>query len=98
MAIARLLSGTWCSFPPFMRSAGTVHTPVSRSISDHFAPITSEVRAAVRMANSRARAEMLSRSRSSAMKLGSSAKGRAGWCLTLLLAPLLGSGLPSRTH
>ena len=49
-------SGTRCSFPAFMRSAGIVHTAPLRSISDQRAPITSPVRAAVRIANSSARA------------------------------------------
>ena len=35
---ARLLSGTSCSFPAFIRSAGIVQTPASGSNSDHLAP------------------------------------------------------------
>ena len=45
-------SGTRCSRPAFIRSAGTVQT--SPSISSQCAPSTSPVRAAVRMANSKA--------------------------------------------
>jgi hypothetical protein len=70
---ARLLNGTVCTLPAFMCPAGTVHSPAARSISSHLAPITSPVRAAVRMVNSRARAAMPSRWRSSTIKAGSSA-------------------------
>ena len=44
-------SGTLCSLAAFMRAAGTVQRACVLSISDQRAPITSPVRAAVRMAN-----------------------------------------------
>ncbi len=56
-------SGTRCSRAAFIRSAGTVQTLASTSISDHRAPRTSPPRAAVRIANSRARAAVPSISR-----------------------------------
>ena len=52
--------GTRCSAAAFIRSAGTVHTACLRSISDQWAPITSPVLAAVRIINSKARAEVRS--------------------------------------
>ena len=61
----RAESGTRWSWPAFMRSPGMVQTP-SRSISDQRAPRTSPDRAAVRMANSSARALMPPCARSSA--------------------------------
>ena len=51
-----LRRGTRCSRPAFILAAGTTQTFPFRSISDHLAPITSPVRAAVRMVNSNARA------------------------------------------
>ena len=61
----------------FMRSAGTVHSIRSRSISDQRAWITSPVRAAVSTRNSRARAPIPSRAASCTMKPGTSANGSA---------------------
>ena len=67
-ASARSLNGTRCSLPAFIRSAGTVQTLADRSISLQRAPMTSPVRAAVRMANSSARAAKPSCSRKSVKK------------------------------
>ena len=69
ISIARLHKGTRCSFPTFMRLAGTVQTFFSRLISDHFASITSLVRAAVKIRNSKAKAEYPFRCRSSCKKI-----------------------------
>ena len=50
-----LLSGTLCSSPPFILSAGTVpQRPASRSISSHTAPLASPLRAAVSTRNLKA--------------------------------------------
>ena len=49
-------SGTRWPFPAFIRSPGTVQILFFKSISDQRAPITSPVRAAVRIRNSNARA------------------------------------------
>src|SRR5712691_7645304 len=76
-------SGTRCSRPAFMRPAGTVQTLASRSISPHRAPKTSPVRAAVKIANSSARAAMPSRPRRASRNSGKSSIGRAAWCSTL---------------
>ena len=76
-----------------MRWAGIVQTPDLRSISDHVAPITSLVRPAVRIANSSAFALTPVRSRSSAMKAGSSGYGRAAWFLTARTLRRLGNSL-----
>ena len=46
--------GTRCSFPAFMRSAGTVHVAPSRSTSHRLAPRTSPERQAVNATDSRA--------------------------------------------
>ena len=51
---ARRLSGTRCSRFPFVRRAGMVHTPSSRSISVHAALRTSPERVAVSTSNSKA--------------------------------------------
>ena len=48
---AALLRGTRCWRFAFIRDAGTVHTDWSKSISDHSAPRTSPLRAAVRIKN-----------------------------------------------
>jgi hypothetical protein len=48
IASAGSLSGTRCSRPAFIRLAGMVQTPASRSISLHCAPRTSPDRAAVK--------------------------------------------------
>ena len=53
-------SGTRCSTPAFIRSAGMVQIPASRSISDQRAPSASPERAAVRIVNSSARAAIAS--------------------------------------
>ena len=82
MTMARSHSGTLCSLPAFMRSAGTFQTSVPRSISDHLAPITSPVRPAVNIINSNARAELPDRLCSAVMNFCISLYGRAGWCLT----------------
>ena len=68
-ASAAAVSGTRCSRLPFIRSAGTVHTFDLRFISSQRAPITSPVRAAVRIVNSSALAAMPGRARSSAMNV-----------------------------
>ena len=52
-AIAASLSGTRCSTPPFIRSAGIVHRQASRSISSHVAPLASPDLAAVSTRNSK---------------------------------------------
>ena len=71
-------SGTLCSLPAFMRSAGTVQVAWSRSISHHFASSTSLVRAAVRMRNSNAKLAIAgSPSCSLRTKAGTSVYGRA---------------------
>ena len=75
-------SGTRCSFPAFMRSAGIVHTRASISISIHVAPRTSPDRAAVKIANSAARAAIPSRWLNSFMKTPTSCHGKAGGFLT----------------
>ena len=82
IANARAHSGTLCSRPAFIRSAGTVQTSVPRSISDHLAPITSPVRPAVNIINSNARAELPDRLCSAVMNFCISLYGTAGWCLT----------------
>ena len=68
IASARVDNGTACErrvrLPTFSRSGGITHNPASRSISDHFAPITSPVRDAVRSKNSSAARATLSISRS----------------------------------
>src|SRR4051812_33029381 len=53
-ATARSENGTRWTRPAFIRSAGTVQTRASRSISCHRAPSTSPERAATRIANSSA--------------------------------------------
>ena len=63
----------------FMRAAGTVHWRASRLNSSQRAPIASPVRAAVRIVNSRARADIAGFCRNRAMKLGTSSNGRAFW-------------------
>ena len=81
IAIAEAVSGTRCSVPAFIRSAGMVHILSPASISDHRAPRTSPDRAHVRIANCSAREERASFSRSCVMKAGTSVQGRALWCL-----------------
>jgi hypothetical protein len=54
ISMALLLSGTRCSLPAFIRSAGMIQTLASKSNSLHFASITSLVRVAVRISNSSA--------------------------------------------
>ena len=76
-AMAAELSGTRCSRPPFMRAAGTIHVLDAKSISGHLARRTSPDRAAVRIANSRARAPLPSTLASALMKRGISATGSA---------------------
>ena len=76
---------SWVSFVP-ARDLGTVQIPRIRSISSQVAPVTAEVLDAVRIVNSSALAEMLSKARSSAMKAGTSPYGMAGWWrITLIL-------------
>ena len=60
-----------------MRDAWTVQTLALRSISDQGHVSTGPMREAVRIVNSRARAEMPLRSRNDATKDGTSAKGKA---------------------
>ena len=74
---AALDSGTSCLRPAFMRSAGIVHSLASRFTSSHVMPRTSPLREPVRIANSSAFTETPSRLRSSAMKAGTSAHGKA---------------------
>src|SRR5262249_21670526 len=71
-----------CLRPAFMRAAGTVQVLAFVSISSHFAPMVSAVRAAVRIVHSRARADIDSFCRSCATYEGSSEEGRALWCWT----------------
>ena len=72
-------SGTRCGLRDFMRSAGTFHSPASKSISDHAAPRTSPERAAVRMANSRAPAALaLGRANRHVMRAIGRRAGRRG--------------------
>ena len=73
MASARADSGTRCSRCAFMRAAGTVQVLSSKSISFQRAPITSPVRAAVRIKNSSPRAAIASRVRKLARKACNSA-------------------------
>jgi AI-2E family transporter len=61
-------NGTRCGLPTFMRSSGMVHSRAPKSISLHWASNVSLVRVAVRIRNSRARAAIAERRRSSAMK------------------------------
>ena len=68
IATAGSESGTRCSLRAFIRSAGTTHSRSATFISDHVAPITSLVRAAVRIVNSSARAAIPSCCRSSVIK------------------------------
>ena len=72
IASARLDSATRCSRRAFIRSAGIVQSPASRSNSDHCAAKTSFVRVAVKIANSSASAASAGRERSSAMNSGMS--------------------------
>src|SRR5262245_5542818 len=72
ISTAAVVKGTRWSRFIFMRTAGIVQVAHLRSISDHLAPIDSCVRAAVRMVNSKARADRLSRLRNCAMNAGSS--------------------------
>ena len=77
MVNAAVDSGTLCSRPAFMRLAGTVHILFSKLISSQRAPSTSPVRAAVKIANSSARAATASRCRIFSKKPGSSPYGKA---------------------
>ena len=70
-------SGTRCSRPAFMRSAGTIQVAACMSNSDHRAPITSPVRAAVRIANRSASAETPSSLASAAVNAPTSCQGSA---------------------
>lgn len=54
--MAAAVSGTRCLRLAFMREAGIVQVLPLRSISSHVAPSTSPARAAVKIANSNARA------------------------------------------
>ena len=67
ISTARALKGTRCSRLAFIRLAGIVHTLPLKSISLQVAPITSPVRAAVKIANSSARAAVPSCSRNAEM-------------------------------
>ena len=58
-AIARPDSGTRCSLPAFIRSAGIVHVAVAMSISAHVASRTSLDRAAVSTRNSNANFDVI---------------------------------------
>ncbi len=90
-AIAAAVSGTLCSRPAFMRPAGIVQRPASRSTSDQTAPRTSPLRAAISVRNSRARAAIPSRSRSAANQRATSSRERAGWLSAFASLPGLGS-------
>ena len=70
IATAASLSGTVCGWPVFILSPLTDHVFVCMSTSDQSAPVTSLVRAAVKMVNCNAKLLTLSRWRSSAMKAG----------------------------
>ena len=70
ISIAGVDSGTRCSRPAFMRTAGTDHSAFPVSISLHLAPITSPVRAAVRIRNSNASADIACDCRRSARNCG----------------------------
>ena len=72
-AMARSVSGMVWSRPAFIRPAGMVHSFASRSNSAHVAPVTSPVRAAVRIVNSSAARLMLLPVRSVDMNAGRSA-------------------------
>ena len=50
-SIAWLLSGTRCSWPPFILAAGMAHVPPSRATSSHTAPLASPLLAAVSTRN-----------------------------------------------
>lgn len=67
-----VLRGTRCARPAFMRSPGTSQTPFSKSISPRVAFNTSEVLAAVRIRNRRAREASPSSSRKRAISVGTS--------------------------
>ena len=69
--------------PAFMRSAGTVHTAPSRSISSQRAPRTSPERAAVstRNSNPRRRLRYVSQRRTRRSAAPTSACGSARWWL-----------------
>lgn len=56
-AVIALFSGTRCGRSDFIRSAEIVQTRATRSISCQVAPITSPVRAAVRIVKASARAK-----------------------------------------
>lgn len=75
------LRGTRCSRPLFILCAGTVEVRDPESISGHVARRTSPDLAAVRMANSSARAADPSCLRREFMKLLASDTGSAAWCL-----------------
>lgn len=71
-ASARRDRGTRCSRPAFIRSGGMIQTPSLKSNSRHSAAVVSDVRVAVSIKNSRARAERLRIVRSCATKAGNS--------------------------
>ena len=83
-------SGTRNSLPVFVRSAGTVQQASSKLISHHRAPKASPVRQATRIVNCSAFAAMPACWRSSVMKAGASANGKAAKCCTFLMS--LGDG------
>lgn len=90
-AFTSLVSGTRCSRPAFIRSAGTVQILWSRSNSFQVAPITSLVRDAVRIVNISALALMLPFLRSWATSFGKSMYGTALWCSTFWTEEVAGS-------
>src|SRR5436190_24399154 len=79
ISTARGDSGTRCSFLAFMRDAGIVQVAVSRFNSSDLALMASFVLAAVRMVNSKQRADTQERARSLETKAATSAKGMALW-------------------
>jgi len=82
--------GTLCSRSIFMRSTGTIHTPLVRSTSSHFILRTSPERAAVSVRNWSARAAIPSRSFRADHQRRASERLRAGWCCSFLI--LFGAG------
>ena len=87
-------SGTRCSTAAFIRSAGTVQTPASRSISDQRAPNASPVRAAVSTVKAISFAATPGCSATACMNAGTSLKGSAAWCSTF--GPWLASAADSQ--
>ncbi len=75
-------NGTLCFTLLFMRSAGTVHTRDSKSISDHVARRASPLRAAVRTRNRKHNrvGDPAEEHETFSIAFGTSRKLSAGWC------------------